>query len=76
MITEIEHPEIRYVVPSIHRTDGTLNGKPPKMRHDPDCTHYNFRGGKRWGTPELATEEQMRTLKACTTCVNKRAKSR
>ncbi len=53
MITEIEHPEIRYVVPSIHRTDGTLNGKPPKMRHDPDCTHYNFRGGKRWGTPEL-----------------------
>ena len=24
----------------------------------------------------LATEEEMRTLKACTTCVNKRAKSR
>ena len=76
MITEIEHPEIRYVVWGVRRTDGTLNGKPPSMRHDPDCTHYNFRGGKRWGTPVLATEEQMRTLKACTTCVNKRAKSR
>ena len=78
MMTEIEHPEIRYVVysNSIRRTDGTLNGKPPSMRHDPDCTHYNFRGGKRWGTPVLATEEQMRTLKACTTCVKKRAKSR
>ena len=50
MMTKIEHPEIRYVVYSIRRTDGTLNGKPPSMRHDPNCTHYNFRGGKRWGT--------------------------
>jgi hypothetical protein len=57
-------------------TDGTPNGKPPSMRHDRDCTHYNFRGGKRWGNPVEATEEQMRTLKACTTCVRKRAKSR
>ena len=76
MMTEIEHPEIRYVVYSIRRTDGSLNGKPPRMRHDPDCTHYNFRGGKRWGTPVLATEKQMLSLKACTTCVEKRAKSR
>jgi hypothetical protein len=44
-MTEIEHPEIRYVVYSIRRTDGTLNGKPPSMQHDPDCTQYNFRGG-------------------------------
>jgi hypothetical protein len=29
MTTEIEHPEIRHVVYSIRRTDGTLNGKPP-----------------------------------------------
>lgn len=61
-MTEIKHPKIRYVVYSIHRTDGTLNGKPPRMRHDPDCTHYNFRGGKRWGTPELATEVRRPTV--------------
>jgi hypothetical protein len=73
MMTEIEHPEIKWVIPGVHRDDGTKNGKPPRMRHHKDCTHYNFRGGKRWGDPEEATEEQMRTLKACSTCVRKHA---
>jgi hypothetical protein len=76
MMTEIEHPEIRYVVWGVRRADGTRNGEPPKKRHDRDCTHYNFRGGKRWGTFEEATGEQMRTLEAWTTCVRKHAKSR
>jgi hypothetical protein len=75
MSTGLEYPDIRYVVYPI-RLDGTLSGKPPRKRHDPECSHYNFRGGRRLGTPVLATEEQMRTLEACTTCINKRVKSR
>jgi hypothetical protein len=72
--TEVEHPEIRYVSYPVH-LDGRLTGRPPRKRHYPDCGHFDFRGGIRLGTPVLANEEQMRTVKPCTTCVNKRSDS-
>lgn len=71
MTAELDHPEIRYVVYPVH-LDGTLTGEQPRMRHDLDCGHFEFRGGVRLGTPVPATDEQMRTLKACTSCINKR----
>jgi hypothetical protein len=70
----VEHPDIRYVVYPVH-LDGTLTGELPRMRHDLDCGHFEFRGGVRLGTPVLANEEQMRTLKACNSCVNRRSGS-
>jgi len=69
---EVEHPDIRYVVYPVHR-DGTLTGGLPRMRHDPDCGHFDWGAGEILGTPVLATDEQMRTLKACTTCVERRS---
>jgi hypothetical protein len=67
---EVEHPDIRYVKYPVHR-DGTLTGGLPRMRHDPDCGHFDWGGGEILGTPVLATDEQMRTLKACTTCIER-----
>ena len=61
MIGEIEHPDIRHVVYPVHM-DGTPTGAKPRLRHYPDCTHFEWRGGLRLGTPILATDEQMRTL--------------
>lgn len=72
MNTGVEHPDIRYVVYLVHR-DGTLTGAMPRMRHDPDCGHFDWDGGERLGTPVLANEEQMSTLKACTSCVQRRS---
>jgi len=34
----------------------------PRMRHDPDCGHFKWPDGTVLGVPELATEEQMRSL--------------
>ena len=68
---ELEHPDIRYVVYPVHR-DGTPTGKLPRMRHDPDCGHFYWGDGEFLGTPVLATEEQMKTLKACDSCVKSR----
>jgi len=65
------------VVYPVH-LDGTLTGQSPRMRHYPDCNHFDFRGGRRLGTPVLADEEQMRALKPlkpCASCVNKRSDS-
>ena len=70
MSAEVEHPDIRYVKYPVHR-DGTLTGGLPRMRHDPDCGHFDWGGGEILGTPVLATDEQMRTLKACTTCIER-----
>jgi hypothetical protein len=39
------------------------------MRHDPGCGHFKWPGGILLGTPVLATEEQMRSLKACKSCI-------
>jgi hypothetical protein len=74
MSVEIEHPEIRYVVYPVH-LDGTLTGELPRMRHDPDCGHYEWRDGKTLGTPVLATDEQMRKLRACKSCTERRSDS-
>lgn len=71
---EVEHPDIRYVVYPVHR-DGTPTGGVPRMRHDPDCGHFDWGDGEILGTPVLATDEQMRTLRACTTCVERRFES-
>ena len=44
----------------------------PRLRHDPDCSHFEWEDGTILGTPELATEEQMQTLRACKTCIETR----
>jgi hypothetical protein len=69
---EVDHPDIRYVVYPVHR-DGTPTGGSPRMRHDPDCGHFDWGDGEILGTPVLATEEQMRTLRACGTCAGRRS---
>jgi hypothetical protein len=74
MADAMEHPDIRYVVYPVHR-DGTLTGAKPRLRHDPDCTHFEWGDGTRLGTPVLATEEQMRTLNACKPCIGRRGES-
>jgi hypothetical protein len=71
---EVEHPDIRYVVYPVHR-DGTPTGALPRMRHDPDCGHFEWENGEILGTPVLATAEQMRTLRACKSCVERRSNS-
>ena len=70
----VEHPDIRYVVYPVH-LDGSRTGAKPRLRHDPDCSHFEWRDGTILGTPELATEEQMHTLRACKTCIAARAES-
>src|SRR5438445_386452 len=52
----IEHPDIRYVVYPVH-LDGSRTGEKPRLRHDPDCSHFEWRDGTILGTPEPATEE-------------------
>ena len=74
MTAGLEYPDICYVVAPVH-LDGTLIGGLPRMRHHPDCGHFIF-GGKVLGTPELATPEQMRTLRACKDCIKRRSDSR
>jgi hypothetical protein len=71
MAGTVEHPDIRYVVYPVH-LDGTPTGDEPRLRHDPDCRHFEWGDGTVLGTPELATEEQMRTLRACKTCIGTR----
>jgi hypothetical protein len=68
MAGTVEHPDIRYVVYPVH-LDGTRTGAKPRLRHDSDCSHFEWRDGTILGTPELVTEEQMRTLRACKTCI-------
>ena len=71
MSAEVEHPDICYVVPGMHRND-TLSGQPPKTRHYRHCAGGHFTWPDRsepLGEPDLATEEQMRTLPACTDCI-------
>ncbi|MGI8451397.1 MAG: hypothetical protein ACR2MP_30275 [Streptosporangiaceae bacterium] len=71
MAGTVEHPDIRYVVHPVH-LDGTTTGAKPRLRHDPDCTHFEWGDGTVLGTPQLATEEQMQTLRACKTCIEAR----
>jgi hypothetical protein len=52
--------------------DGTLTGAKPRLRHNPDCGHFEWGDVTILGTPQLATEEQMQTLRACQTCVETR----
>jgi hypothetical protein len=74
MAEEVEHPDIRYVVYPVH-LDGTLTGAEPRLRHDPDCGHFEWGDGTILGTPVLATDEQMQTLKACKSCISRRGES-
>jgi hypothetical protein len=74
MAESVEHPDIRYVVYPVH-LDGTLTGAEPRLRHDPDCGHFEWRDGTILGTPVLASEEQMQTLQACKSCISRRAES-
>ncbi len=68
MTSPVEHPDIQYVIAPRH-LDGTPAGTKPRMRHHADCSHFDMRGGVRLGSPVLATDEQMRTLRACKTCI-------
>jgi hypothetical protein len=65
------YPEIRYVVYPVHR-DGTLTGAQPRLRHDLGCGHFDWGDGVPLGTPVLATQEQMESLRACKNCVRRR----
>jgi hypothetical protein len=71
MADTVEHPDIRYVVYPVH-LDGTPIGAEPGLRHDPDCSHFEWGDGTVLGTPQLATEEQMQTLRPCKTCIETR----
>lgn len=71
MASKVEHPDIRYVVYPVH-LDGTPTGAEPRLRHDPDCSHFEWGDGTVLGTPQLATDEQMQTLRACKTCIESR----
>jgi hypothetical protein len=71
MASTVEHPDIRYVVYPVH-LDGALTGAAPRLRHDPDCAHFEWGDGDRLGAPVLATAKQLRTLKACKSCVETR----
>jgi hypothetical protein len=75
MAAVVEHPDVRYVVYPVH-VNGVPTGAQPRLRHDPDCSHFEYRDGTVLGTPQLATEEQMQTLRACKTCVETRGGSR
>jgi hypothetical protein len=70
----VEHPDIRYVVYPVH-LDGSRTGAKPRLRHDPGCGHFEWGDGTVLGRPELASEEQMRDLRACKTCIAVRAES-
>lgn len=66
----ISHPEINYVVTPVDM-NGAVTGAAPRMRHDLDCGHFKFDDGTVLGTPQLASEEQMRDLPPCKDCVNR-----
>ncbi len=73
MAGAVEHPDIRFVVDPVHM-DGTLTGAKPRMRHRRGCGHFKWAGGKVLGTPVRATDEQMRSLRACKSCIASRGK--
>ncbi len=68
----IGHPEIRYVVPPVDM-NGVATGHAPRKRHDVDCGHFTFDGDTVLGSPQLATEEQMRDVPPCRDCVSRTA---
>ena len=74
MSAEVEYPSIQYVSDPVHM-NGDLTGRPPRFHHYEDCGHFKFSGGLVVGTRKLATPEQMRTLKACGSCVKRRSNS-
>jgi hypothetical protein len=64
----IENPEINLVVPPTTWDGAPKTGK-PRMRHlSGDCQHFKWPGGI-VGNPRPATDEELRTLKACSDCV-------
>jgi hypothetical protein len=56
MADALEHPDIRYVIYPVH-LNGVPIGAQPRLRHDPDCSHFGWGDGTVLGTPQLATEE-------------------
>jgi hypothetical protein len=60
MAGTVEHPDIRYVVHPVH-LDGTPTGAMPRLRHDPDCSHFEWEDGTVLGTPQLAAREDLTT---------------
>lgn len=66
----ISHPELKYVVPPADM-NGAATGQAPRKRHDLDCGHFKFDDGTVPGSPQLATEEQMRNLPPCRDCVSR-----
>lgn len=70
----IEYPDIKYVVYPVH-LDGRPTGANPRMRHHSDCGHFEWGDGTILGTPKLATQEQLQTLRACKHCVGANGRS-
>jgi hypothetical protein len=54
MVGSIEYPDVRYVVYPVH-LDGTPTGAEPRLRHDPDCSHFEWGDGTVLGTPQVNT---------------------
>mgnify|MGYP006876022605 CR=1 FL=1 len=64
----IEHPELRVVVPPT-TWDGVPKAGAPRMRHlSGDCQHFTWPHGI-VGTPQPATDDEMRALPPCSDCV-------
>jgi alkylated DNA nucleotide flippase Atl1 len=66
-------PTIEWAKVPIDRESEEPNGSPIRMRHFLDCPHwYRDADGRLLGEPPLlATDDQMRSLPACQTCVVK-----
>jgi hypothetical protein len=73
MVTDdIEAPGLVWVKDPINPDTGVPTGAPPNRRHHDDCTHWHRTsdGTALLGPPPyLATEEQMRSLSPCQTCL-------
>ena len=70
---EVPRHQVRGV-PGAPRRD--VDWGKPRLRHDPDCGHFEWGDGTIFGTSVLATEEQMQTLKACKSCIGRGSDSR
>lgn len=73
-----DHPTIEYVKEPIELTTGKQSGQRIRMRHFSDCTHWHREAdnpGQLIGEPpRRATDEEMRTVPACGSCVTRARK--
>lgn len=68
-------PTVEWVKIPVHRSNGTPNGSPIRMRHFLDCMHWyrDDKGDLLGDPPMVATNEQMRDLPPCHDCAKQAA---